>query len=1443
MPADHDASAPASAPPAVLARQRRRLHEQVLRAGAWLLAGVSLLGTLMGGAAWLAWRNEATLAWVLQQVPGLQATGVAGTLASGRFQIDHLDWQLPGRAGHLQLWQLRVEGARATLQPRPGVPLALQLGQVQARRLQFDSGQPSGQPLTAPTDLQLPIDLQITQLRVAEVQVDQWPVLRQLQTRLALGADNGRLHRVDDLSLMLESGTSQATAPVRVQGSGRIGTQAPLLVQANLVADRQAAPGWQLQTQASGPLAALATQARLQGDAPPGGSAPALQASAQVQPFSAWPLGDLLLKTQALDLASLSAKWPATRLSGQAEVRTQGLDRPATITVALDNALPGAWQAHRLPLRRLQLQATGEPRQTDRLTLNRFELQLADAAGGAGSLSGQGRWQGDSLALDLQLDGVRPARLHHAAAAIAVGGPLQLRVTGLPAAAPATGAPATGASATGASAPVSPAASSAAKPVSPLRAKPASLTLAIDTTLTGRWLDGGGLPVQLRLVGHGNRQQVTLTQAVLQAGAARAQASGQAQSESAGWRVKGQIELAQFDPLVWWRGGEGSAWRRGPHRLSAELQATGLWRREAAAVLAADTLAIDRLLASVDGDANLQVHDSLLAGLPLAAQWRLHSQGPGVQVEGALSVAGQRMSLQGQGGAAAADDRWRATLKAPDLAALAPLTALLSEHWPASAAALPRAGGLSAEVSSQGRWPALQSQGDVQAQGLVSPKARLRSGQLQWKNGATPQAPLQAQLQATGLSVGEQRIDRFTADIAGTLGEHSLRLLVDSPVRPPGWTENLLGPAGQGTRLEGQARGQWQGNGHGGLGGRYRLQGLQAQGGARDTQGGSRPWLAAQGVSGDLVLGDSGALQSVQLAPGRVQLLTTALAWRQLQWQAGTGPGHEDRLDVSAELESIDVARLLTRLQPEMGWGGDLTLGGHIELHSAGRVDADVVLERGGGDLSVTDELGRAQGLGLSDLRLALTAHNGLWQLAQGLVGRRIGSIVGAQVLQTTADRHWPPANAPLQGVVEARVADLGVWGTWVPPGWRLAGALNTTAQFGGTLGAPKFTGTMTGSQLGLRNVLQGISLTDGELAITLEGDNARIERLTFKGGEGLLTLTGGASLGAHPQAMLHLMADRFRVLGRIDRRLVASGNADLLLDAERLKLDGAFTVDEGLFDIGRGDAPTLDSDVTVTRSTPANGVASAPANRAPAAGAPAPLRQAQVNLRLDMGQQLRLRGRGVDTGLRGNLQISTPGGKLAVTGTVSTQDGRYAAYGQKMEIQRGRFVFTGEPDNPRIDVQAVRPNLDVVVGVLVDGTAYRPRVRLFSEPELPDFDKLSWLMMGRGPDGLGTTDTALLQRAAFALLAGGEGASPSDQLLEAIGLTDFSLRQTEGDSRDTIISLGKQLSRRWYVGYERGVHATTGTWQLIYRIAQRFTLRAQSGGENAIDLVWSWRW
>jgi translocation and assembly module TamB len=119
--------------------------------------------------------------------------------------------------------------------------------------------------------------------------------------------------------------------------------------------------------------------------------------------------------------------------------------------------------------------------------------------------------------------------------------------------------------------------------------------------------------------------------------------------------------------------------------------------------------------------------------------------------------------------------------------------------------------------------------------------------------------------------------------------------------------------------------------------------------------------------------------------------------------------------------------------------------------------------------------------------------------------------------------------------------------------------------------------------------------------------------------------------------------------------------------------------------------------------------------------------------------------------------------------------------------------------------------------------------------------DKLSWLVLGRGAEGLGRTDTTVLQRAALALLAG-DVEVPTDALMRTIGLDELTFSQSSGEVRDTVVTLGKQLSRNWYLGYERSVNATAGTWQLVYRIAQRFTLRAQSGQERSVDLIWTWQ-
>jgi translocation and assembly module TamB len=1411
----------AGTPPAAAPALRRRWRRPLAWGLALLAAGLVLLAVGLRQA----WHSPSSLPWLLQQVPGLQVQGLRGSLDGSELTADRIDWTLPGGAGTLQIERLAISGLEWQAWWRPeehgGAWASMTIRALRASAVTFRSGAPAPQKPSAPTSLRLPIALQVGDAVIDRLQVDALPSVRAIHAALKLGTAQGTAHELTLAGADLEN--------AHVEGRLRVGADAPLQVAMQLQARSIQGAAWRAQAGLAGPVGRLHADAELQGEARGSHAAPSAKASATLQPWAAWPLADLRLQTRQLDLASLSAHWPETSLDGEATVDTSGLERPGSARVGLNNTRPGRHDLGRLPIKRLIATLSALPRQPDHVDIQSFEMLLADGQADAGRITGQGQWREGALDLALQVSELAAARLDAREAALRVSGTVGLKATGL------------------------------SGPASAARA-------SVQGRLTGQATDGSGLPMLLQIDADAGADHLLLRQAEASAGTARAALTGEARHEAAGWHVVGKGRLEQFDPRPWWRGSPGSAWSQGPHRFSGQLDADLLWR---GTLPPGDGVPWERWLQQLAGKADLTVAPSVLAGVPVSGEIHLASQANGVRAQAELQAGGNSASISGLGGLGAggragsvtdAADHWQVKAQAPRLATLGPLLRLVADLAPDAAPWLPSAGQVDVDATLDGRWPDLRSAGRLQAQGWRSPSARVDRADATWQVGqvgqvgqanapapptaaagqATP--PLSLDLRAQGLEIGGQRIDRIEGKLSGTSRDHQWRLLADSPLRPPAWTDSLLGDSGTGSRLEVEGRGSWVASGSGeGAGKRWLMQGLQLRGGARDARGNSRPWLLAQDVSAELQLDAQGRPLALRASPGRLQVLSTALRWQQAEWQAASAAiGPAARLNLSAELERLDLASVLKRLQPAVGWGGDLSLSGRIEVHAGERFDADVALGRADGDLSVTDELGITQPLGLSELRLVLGAHDGVWQFAQGLSGVQIGQMAGAQVIRTTPGARWPAAGAPLQGVVEASVANLGVWGLWVPPGWRLAGSLHTSASIAGNVGAPTISGRMQGKGLGARNLLQGIVLSDGELDLALEGDRARVDRLSFKGGDGRLEITGDATLGATPSARLKLLADHFRLLGRIDRRVVASGQAIAELDAQRLKLDGRFVLDEGLIDVSQGDAPELDSDVRVlprAGSVPVRNADERPA----VAPMPTPLRNAQVAVVIDLGKALRLRGRGIDTGVVGELQVSSPGGLVALNGTVRADHGSYVAYGQKLAISRGDIVFTGPAGNPRLDVLATRPNLDVEVGVAITGTAQAPRIRLVSQPEMADIDKLSWLVLGRSPDGLGRTDTALLQRAAIALLAG-EGKAPTDEFLGRLGLTDFSVRQTEGTVRETIVSLGKQLSSRWYVGYERSLNATSGTWQLIYRVAQRFTLRAQTGETTAFDLIWQWR-
>ena len=463
----------------------------------------------------------------------------------------------------------------------------------------------------------------------------------------------------------------------------------------------------------------------------------------------------------------------------------------------------------------------------------------------------------------------------------------------------------------------------------------------------------------------------------------------------------------------------------------------------------------------------------------------------------------------------------------------------------------------------------------------------------------------------------------------------------------------------------------------------------------------------------------------------------------------------------------------------------------------------------------------------------------------------------------TRAGWEWSPDSA-IKGSVRAQMPQVGVWSLLAPPGWRVRGTVDANLDLSGTRNTPLWSGHLDAREMALRSVVDGIEFGNGQLRATLQGQRLSIDAFSLQGAGGQaggeLTAAGVATwqaqqgnAGASALGAIDLQVDAvakaLRVSARPDRRLAVSGTLQAALRQSRLQVRGALKVDQALFILPDESSPSLGSDVVVLRRDERrDNVAS---NEAGAANtrkittrdgstAPPGLR-GDLLVTLDLGSDFHVRGRGIDTRVAGELELRSqlrPGEVPTVTGVLRTVGGQFKAYGQQLEIERGLMRFNGAYDNPSLDILAIRPKLTQRVGVQVTGNALLPRVRLYADPDLPEAEKLAWLVLGRSAAN-GGAEAAVLQQAAMALLGGQDS---SGGIAGRLGLDELSVSGasdtgSNGASAATL-TLGKRISQNFYVTYERSLAGTLGTFSIFYDLSKRFTLRARTGEKSAVDLI-----
>lgn len=395
----------------------------------------------------------------------------------------------------------------------------------------------------------------------------------------------------------------------------------------------------------------------------------------------------------------------------------------------------------------------------------------------------------------------------------------------------------------------------------------------------------------------------------------------------------------------------------------------------------------------------------------------------------------------------------------------------------------------------------------------------------------------------------------------------------------------------------------------------------------------------------------------------------------------------------------------------------------------------------------------------------------------------------------------------------------------------RAEGLLNANLRLSGNAQSPRISGPLTLEKLQLNTQWVPLVVKDSRLAINFNGTSSDLSGL-IQTEKGSLTLGGNAdwrNIDAW-RAKVTAKGDKIRI--SMPPTVMMDVSPDIVFDAtpQLLTLNGSVGIPWARIKVEEvpesatgisSDEVMLDRNLQPIEAQ----TASIPINS---------------NLIINIGNNVAIDAFGLKARLQGDLKVVQDKKGLGLNGQVNIPGGQFRAYGQDLVIQKGLIQFAGPPDQPMLNLEAIRnPDAtedNVKAGVRVTGLASEPKVEIYSDPAMSQQEALSYLLRGQGLNSSGT-DSDMMTSMLIGL-----GVAKSGKLVgqigEAFGVKNLSLdTQGVGDSSSVVVS--GYIMPGLQVKYGVGIFDSLATLTLRYRLMPRLYLEAVSGIDQALDVLY----
>ena len=512
-------------------------------------------------------------------------------------------------------------------------------------------------------------------------------------------------------------------------------------------------------------------------------------------------------------------------------------------------------------------------------------------------------------------------------------------------------------------------------------------------------------------------------------------------------------------------------------------------------------------------------------------------------------------------------------------------------------------------------------------------------------------------------------------------------------------------------------------------------------------------------------------------------------------------------------LKQFPIDSLAAFLPKDFAWQGKLNADLQLDLPNSGPKGV-VAVDASGGTLRVKD---KDQWLDFpyDTLKLETTLNPKRIDTQLNFRGGKLGELmVQAQINPL-------PKNKPMTGNFSLVGLDLAVARPFVPMVQTLSGKLNGNGRISGGLLAPQINGNIN---------LVGGEVSGPELPISLEGlnvqaliagESVQLNGAWRSGKAGQGSLKGQIDWGRALAVDLSLQGAQLPVTVEPYAVLEVAPDLKISLKDDKLAIAGKVQIPRG--DITVRELPP--STVKVSDDTVIVGSQTEEGKPAMAMA---------MDIDVVVGEdKLNFSGFGLTAKVQGHVHI---GDNLDTRGELWLNDGRYRAYGQKLDVRRARLLFAGPLDQPYLDIEAIRKTDDIIAGIRLSGSAEQPTTQIFSEPAMSQEQALSYLVLGRPLTTTGE-DNNMLAQAALGLGLMGSAGVTSD-LAKNLGIQDFEL-DTQGSGTTTAVVASGKITEKLSLRYGVGVFEPASTIALRYLLSKKVYLEVASGVASSLDIFY----